>query len=218
MTALIVLASIVLFFAILLYPSFTVYVKIADEITIKVGAYGLKFTIIPQKEKAEKPKKTKGEPSKKKPKSKVDETTFGETVELVLTAIKAVLKPTAKLLSKVRLQAVDINIAVCGDDADKTAVKYGQINIAIFNTLSNLKRFIKVKIKRVDIRPDFVGDEDRYDIFFKVKLRLYQILGAGFSIFFKMVVNIIKRQLRKTPVENNKKVPLQAKTAEWSKL
>lgn len=210
MTALIVIASILLFIVIILVPSLTIYAKITDEVTIKIGAYGLKFTLLPQKEKPEKkPKKTKvkttTERPPKKPKKKVTETSFMETVELVLTAIKAVIGPTSKLLSKLRMKVVYLNIVVCGDDADKTAIKFGAINTAIFNVLANLKRFFKVKIKRIDIRPDFVGDEDRYDIYFKVKLRLYQIIGAGFSIFFKMAVNIIKRQLKATPVEQNKK-------------
>lgn len=208
MTALIVIIGIILVFALLLYFSFTVYVSIKEDVNIKVGAYGLKFDIIPSESDTKKPKKKRKKKKKQestkseKPKKKVEKQTFAEIVELILSAVKSILKPTAKLMSKIRLTAVDINIAVCGEEADKTAIKFGEITTAIYSTLGYLNQLIKVKIKRVDIRPDFVGDEDRYDITFKIKLRLYQILGAGFRIAFGFFANIIKAKMKSSATEN----------------
>lgn len=201
MTALIVIASIVAALWLLLSVSLTVYVHITDDVSVKVGALGYKYQLLPERDQPVKLKKAKPKKkptTEKKPpakKKKVDKLTFGETVEMVLSGISAVLKPTGKLLSRLRLTTVDIRIAVCDDAADETAIKFGEVATAIYSVLGYLNQLITVRIKRVDIRPDFVGDEDRYDMRFKVKLRLYSVLGAVISIFARFFVNIIKAKM-----------------------
>lgn len=202
----IVLCCVVAVILMLLVSSVVVYVAITDSVSVKISIFGLKFKLMtdeePKKKSQKKKSKTKKpksaqENGKKKLPKKVDKNTFGEMVEMVIAGIKAFIKPTGRLLSRICLTHVNIKINVAAGDADQTAVEFGQTTTAIYNVLGCLRRLIVVKIKQVDIRPDFIGDESQYDISFRVRLRIYQIIGAVFGIAFKFLVNIVKNILKK---------------------
>lgn len=205
MTALIVIGFVVLFFLLLLSFSLTVYVKITDEVKVSVGAFGFRKNIDFSDEKKEelekkklKEKKAKGKKQqtskkqKSKPKEKVNEKTFGETIEFALLVIKSVANPTKDLLKNIRLTNVHINMTVCDEDANDTAIKFGQVCAGVYSLLGYLDQLLTVKIKKVNIKPDFVSDEPQYNIHFKAKIRLFHIIGSAFGIIYNFIVNTIK--------------------------
>lgn len=202
MTALIVIGSIILIIALLLSFSLTVYVRITDEVQIKIGAFGYKHKLkLEEKGKTPKAKKVKKDKSKHKKtdketlkKKKVTEKTFGETVELVLSLIKSALKPLGNLLTHIRITNLSLYMTICGEHADETALSYGQLSAAIYNLLGHLDNLITLKIKTIDIVPDFVSDEAIYNIYFKVKIRFAVIIGAGLRILYRFVANILKNK------------------------
>lgn len=221
MMALLVIGCIFVAFVILLSFSLTFYVTIKDEVEVKVGAFGFQKLIDfeapeSQKKKEKHLKKEAKEKAKiarikqkklKKAQKKgahskgthggmtakvVTANTFGETVEMVLTLLKSSALSTTSLLSHVRITRLKLYMTVCDETANETAISYGTISAGIYNLLGQLDHFITVKIKSIDIIPDFVGDEEIYDISFKVKLRINLIIGTAISIFFKFLVNIVK--------------------------
>lgn len=207
MTALIVISFVVLFILLLLSFSLTVYVKITDEVKVSVGAFGFKKNIdfndekkeeLEKKKSKQKVKKTKNKKQqtdkkqKAKPREKVNEKTFGETIEFALLIIKSVAKPTKNLLKNVRLTNLHINMTVCDEDANDTALKFGQVCAGVYSLLGYLDQLITVKIKKVNIKPDFVSDEPQYNIYFKVKIRLFHIIGSASGIIYNFIVNTIK--------------------------
>jgi len=220
-TALIIVSSIVLVIALLLSFSLTVYVCIKEEVSLSVGAFGYKHKFDfddeddddddddddEQEEKNQKKKRKKDKDEQGKTTSTVNEKTLGKTIKFVFSIIKSVLKPTGKLLSHIRITKFSLYMTVCGEDADETAIKYGQVSMGVYNLLGHLDNLIKVKIKGVDIISDFVSDEPQYDIYFKVKLRLCHILWAGLRIFTRFLVNTIKnkRQQKPLPQKQEKK-------------
>lgn len=217
-TALIIIGSIIAFFALLLSFSATVYISIKEEVTISVGAFGYRYHINldedekPKKEKKKKKSKkkkatdTKKKEASKKPSKKASFESFQETVEFALSIFRSVFKPTVKLLKHTRITKLSLYMTVCSEDADETAIQYGQISIAIYNLLGHLDNLITLKVKSVDIIPDFVSDEAKYDISFKVKLRLCHIIGALISMIVKFLVNTIKNNMKQDhSVEKQKK-------------
>ncbi|MEG0894197.1 MAG: hypothetical protein RSE93_00665 [Oscillospiraceae bacterium] len=206
MTALIVIASIIVFFAIILSFSITFYVAITDDISLKVGIFGIKINLITKSddevEEKSKPKqkinkksnrgKSKKSKEKSKEKVKVDNKSFFETAKMVIELIKSALKPTAKALKKIRLTNLKAYILVGNDCADKTAMSYVAVASAFYNSVNVLNSIIKVKIKQISIHPDFVSNESKYDISFKIKLRLSTALGCLISILFKLLKTFIK--------------------------
>lgn len=203
MTALIVIGCIVGFIALLLSFSVTVYVHITEEVNVSVGALGFKKKIDSEEfqkkqenkkkpKKKKKNKKTPDQPKEQKPKEKVTQKTFGETVEFALMIIKSIAKPSKRLLSHIRITCLSLQMTVCDEDADETAIQFGQICTGIYALLGHLDQLLTLKVKKVEIRPDFVSDEAQYDIYFKVKLRLCHILGSAIGMIFNLIVNTIK--------------------------
>ena len=214
MIALIIIGSIISIIILLLSFSLTIYVYITDEVKLFVGAFGYQYEINLDEE--EEPKKKKAKKHKKKivkkkkgqgkgKKKKVDEKTFGDTVELVFNIIKSILKPTAKLLSHIRITKLSLYMTVCSEDADETAIKYGSISAGIYTLLGQLDNLFTLKVKLIDIIPDFVSDEAVYNIYFKVKLRFFYIISTGISMIFKFLVNTIKNKKDNVPPKHVKR-------------
>lgn len=178
--------------------SAVLYVEIKDEVSLKVGYMGLKFKI-PLEKSEDKPEKKKTTKKKKGVKEKLpekepSEKSFSETVEFAVTLAKSVLPNAVKLLSRLRFTKVKIYMTVASEDADDTAVNFGRVSAGIYNLLGIMDNAFTLKIKSVDIVPDFVTGEAQYDVSFKVKLRLIHVLAAGAGMFFKFVVNTIKKK------------------------
>jgi hypothetical protein len=204
-TALFIIGGIVAFFALLLSFSLIVYVSIKQEVDISVGAFGYRYHINldedkkPKKEKKKKKKKKEAEKKKetpKKPTKKANSKSFSETIEFVLSLLRSVIKPTVHLLKHTRITKLSLYMTVCGEEADETAITFGGISTGIYNLLGHLDNLITLKVKSVDIIPDFVSDEAKYDISFKVKLRFCHIIGALISMIVKFLVNTIKNNMK----------------------
>lgn len=208
MTAVWILLGIVLFFALLLSCSLTFYVKIGERVSLSVGICGFRYRILPGREKSEQKRRKKEEKAKRKKKKKADgdlsqkkkklaekkpdETTFSETLEFIRAIVGAVLPGTVKMLSHLRLIGLRLQMTVACEDADQTAIRYGQVSAGIYTLLAAIDNAIRLRVKWVDILPDFVSGEPRYDISFRVKLRLCHIVGGGIGMLFRLLVNIMK--------------------------
>lgn len=216
MTACIIIGCILLFIVLILLISPTLYVRIADEVSLKVGALGIKISVFPQKEKKNKDKKPKPKKEKKKKSTKKqeqtkkldkkpNEKTFGDTVDLIFTVAKSVLGSTAKMLKHLRFTDLDLMVAVGGDSADETAIAYGRMCAAVFPVIGAIDSMAKLKVKRVAVCPNFLLEDTKYDISFQVKLRIVWFLKAALGIFLKIIVNTMKKSVNK-PTNNKKAV------------
>ena len=205
MTALIVIGIIFIFFAVLFSFSLTVYVSITDEVTIKIGAFGYKVTLDFYDEPVKKSKKEKTNKKKSKkiatkkkntPKNveEVNENTLVETIEFSLRILSSIGYPVKDILKHIRIVDFHLFIAVCSENASDTAINYGRISGGVYALLGHLDSLIKVRIKDVSIKADFVGDTTVYQSRFKVKLRISCIIKNAISILFKIITNTIKHK------------------------
>lgn len=205
MLALWIILSIIAFFTILLSYSLTFYVYIKENVKIYVGAFGYrKHIVLTQEEEVEdadskdakdikKPKKKKSQESQKKISTeKSNENSFFETVSFIIDAIKNSAPKAIKMLKHMRVKIVRFHMSVTRENADETAVAYGGISASIYNLLAVLDNSFKLKIKSINISPDFVSDKAEYDIFFKFKLRFWHIIVAFIGILFKFIANTTK--------------------------
>ncbi len=122
------------------------------------------------------------------------ERTFGETVEFALRMAKAVLPGTRYLLSHLRITRMRAAISIGTDSADQTAIAYGAACTAAYNLLALLDGLLTLKVRSVDIQPDFITGESRYHISFRVKLRLACLLWGGLCILFQAVRVLIDKK------------------------
>lgn len=203
--------------SILLCFSLTVYIKITDEVNVAIGAFGYKKNIDvgndkkeTKKEKQKKAKKRKDKKEKKKLEEakkkitdkKANEKSFKETLDFAITLIKSIVPRSIKMLKHITFTNVKIFIKVASDQAYKTGINYGKWSVSIYSLLGILDNTFKLKLKSVDIVPDFVSDETEYDITLKVKLRFIYILFGANGIIFNIIVNTLNRK-NKDKVENS---------------
>lgn len=209
MTALIVVGVIAGILALPLIFSITLYVSITEDVRMKVGMFGLRFDIMsPEKDLRDerKAEKKKAKPKKKKKKKKESgakktkakekkkpKNDFAETVHFVLDLVHGVFPSAVRLLRRIRLTALSFRMAVGSGEPDKTAMTYTAVSAGAYNVVALLKSQITVKIKEIDIRPDFLSGNIRQDIRFKMKIRGCFIIAGAAGILY----NILKVMFRR---------------------
>lgn len=207
MTVLWIILGVLLLLALLLSVSAAVRVSIEDKVTISVGALGIYRSIPldgdekPSRKKKIKPKKksaVKKTEGDKKTSAKPDEKSFGETVHFAILLLKSILPGAAALSTHIRLTGLRIRLQVGSGDADRTAVAYGGACAGVYTLLGALSNWMTLKIRTIDIYPDFVGGETEYHISFTAKLRLFHIVSAAIGIFYKLVVNTMRDRTEQT--------------------
>ena len=187
-----------------LLASVTVKVMISDTVRIWVGAFGIRFLILPAKQKKQRKRKQKkkvpsarkkkpAEKSRKKPKEKPHEQSFGETVSFAVDLLRSTVPGAAALLKKIRFVNMRVFVSVGADSADETAIRYGIVCGAVYNTLAAIDSMITLRVKSVDVVSDFVTGEMRYDISFLAKLRIGSILKAAIGILISIVRMMFRR-------------------------
>lgn len=200
MTALWIIGGIILLIALLLLLSVTVYVKIGETVQVKIGACGLRFTVFPSKEKEKKGKKPEKARRKKpeKPKAAVPEEkagarSFSETAAFAVAILKAVVPGAVELVRKIRVTRMRVFLSVGAEDADTAAVRYGQTCAGVYGVLACIDKAMTLKVKEVNVVPDFVTGEVRYDISFCAKLRIGSAAAAALGILFKLAAVFLRR-------------------------
>lgn len=200
MTGLWVTVGILAFLALLLSVSVTVTVRITDEVRVWIGALGYRYPLLPPRRKqeagpeAEQPPEKASEGSGHKARKKGEkpgERSFSETVELAATLLRSLLPPAGRMLRHIRFTGVRIYMTVAREEADQTAIAYGAVSAGVYNLLGMLDSLFTLRVKWVDILPDFVSGEPVYRISFRAKLRVGCILAGALRMLYNLAVNTI---------------------------
>lgn len=125
----------------------------------------------------------------KKKKFDLKSLTFDDKIELLKLALSGVGKPLKKLFKSIEFSHMSIGIVCGGDDAAKTAIKFGAINIAAGNVLGLLDSFFTLKpLDDMNITVDFQSEETLYDIYFEARLSLF----AGLAAVIKLLAAFLR--------------------------
>lgn len=202
----IIAAAILLFFVLLLAGRVAVYFDYNGTIALKIKYLCFPIIKIPKKRKpkkkpskkrkedkksktekaesaesAEKPGKKK-EPQKKKS-IDLKSLTFDDKIELLKLALSGVGKPLKKLFKRIVFSHMSIEVICGGDDAAKTAIKFGAVNIAVGNVLGLIDSFFTLKpLDNMNIGVDFQSEETLVDVYFEVRLSLFAGVAGGFGL------------------------------------
>lgn len=197
----IIAAGVVLLIALLLAGRVSVFFDYNGELALKIKYLCFTVVKIPKKPKSEKPKKQKKpkpeKPSKKSKKSQTEgenqdkkkkggllkNLTFDDIIELLKQALTGIGKPLRKLFKSIVISHLSLNITVGGDDAAKTAIKFGAMNIAVGNVLGLLDSFFTLKpLDDLNIGVDFQSEKTLYDAYFELRMTLFAGLAAGIRL------------------------------------
>lgn len=209
----IIAAAVVLFFVLLLAGRAAVYFDYNGTIALKIKYLCFTIIKIQKKRKSKKRSKKKAAARKddkkssaeraesadigKKGAEKLDKKkepqkkkgidlkslTFDDKIELLKLALSGVGKPLKKLLKRIEFSHMSIEVICGGDDAAKTAIKFGAVNIAVGNVLGLLDSFFTLKpLDDLNIQADFQSEETMADVYFEVRLSLFAGVAAAFGL------------------------------------
>ena len=176
MLALYIIGGFLLLVIILLLCPIVLSVKHTDGCLI-VRLCG--FRLVPSKDKPEKEKKKKAKAKSGKPKkkSKID---FQQIKVLITSATPAV----KRIFRGIKIRGFRL-ISICaGEDAAKTAIRYGHICAVASALLPVIQTVFDIKFDKIDIRLDFSINKPYNEVSFKAKFKIYVLIAAAF-IFIK---------------------------------
>lgn len=206
MTALIVILSIIAFIAVLLSLSVSFHISYNGDYYVRLFYGPLNFQIYPKRTVKKVKKSSNGKKVKskqvRKDSDKEDHRDFFETVSIVIDTIKAIVRPVERVLKKIRITKLDVQVIVASDDAAKTAEDYGKMCGIVYGGVVALKNVIRIKVKNLNVGYDFNKEETAYRIAFRIKLKTGYAIIIGLSMIKNILVNNFKKGKTQTPIAN----------------
>lgn len=166
---------ILLILLILILP-IGIIIKHDEKTKIKLKIWFLSFDLSPKNKSDENEKNNDSDLDSKE--NKGNKFSFGKmikkngllgSVKFVYKLICVSLKTLKKLLRHVKIKELDLNIEITGEDAAKTAVKYGQVSSVVYGVLGIITSATTPKNYSVSIKPNFLETKDRL----RFKLNVY---------------------------------------------
>ncbi|MBR0466608.1 MAG: DUF2953 domain-containing protein [Clostridia bacterium] len=216
----IIILSVLLFFALLFFLPVSVRLSYNKKIGLKVYYAGIKVYDInkPKKEneqgEEEREKETSGHKVGEKEKKELflkrdfEKMEKIEFIKYYSHVLKDVLVRFKSLIKRFTFTVFDITVSVASDDAMTTAVEFGAVSAAISPVVTLILQFAKVKRKSINIYADFVGDSMyvKTDIKLSVKLLFLAIFAKRLFSLYKALDNgtyMIKEQNKTTDSEKS---------------
>ncbi|MFA5659512.1 MAG: hypothetical protein WC900_09555 [Oscillospiraceae bacterium] len=150
-----------------------------------------------ERQKQNKPEKQNEGSSKKSFCEKLEQfKDIWKKIKLYSPIAKKALK---RLVKAIRIYDVDIFLAVANDDAYECAMKYGKINIIVYNVITLISLIFRVKVKRVFIESRFNSSKGDYSLKLTVKVRPSTLIAIGFCglVNFLYVTLKHRKELKK---------------------
>ncbi len=161
----------------------------------------------PKKEKKPKkpkePKEEKAEDEKeKKPKKKIS-LTLDDILALVKMALNSIGKPLRKILKRVEISHLSLDIVCGGEDAAKAAITYGAVNMAIGNLLGWFDTIFTLKpVDKLEVNVDFESEETTADAYVEVKLTVAAVFAFAFTLIGRVIKNYITGKDARKAIKN----------------
>ena len=121
----------------------------------------------------------------KKPKKKISLTDILEVAKLALDSLG---KPLKRILKRTVFAHLALRISCGGEDAAKTAIKFGLVNLAVGNALGWLDTFFTLKTPDdINVTADFQSEETKIDCYCEISLSLAAALAFVFTFIGRAI-------------------------------
>lgn len=188
MPFLIALAVIIFIFCAILSIKLTLTVDYDKIWSLKVKWLFLKFDLLPLVQKEKKPKQEAPkeeapaeepkEPKPKKPKNPnnpfknfYNNKGIDGIVELINNTMSSLGGFFGRILRKLKIDELFLDVLVSGDDAAETAINYGKRCTEIFPALGYIYSSMRVGKYNVNVYPDFLAKKDEAEFHSVVSIR-----------------------------------------------
>lgn len=128
-----------------------------DGPLVKLIAGPVRATVVPGRKKDKKPAKEKKEDT---PKSAVSgQSTKGGSIADFFPFVRIVLDFLGDFGRKLRVNRLELDVVLAGDDPCDLAINYGRANAALGGLISQLERFFVIKKRNMQVQCDFLADK-----------------------------------------------------------
>ena len=160
----IVLLILAFFFLIGCIPVGADVSYLGGVLTVKAKIGLLRLTLLPKKpkkpQKQKKPKKSKEKPKPEKPKEKKKPQPLSGGISGVMELLQFACDTLGDLRRKLRMERLELHVRFgAGDDAAKTAIRYGRAWALIGTMLPMLERIFVIKERDIGAELDYNKEE-----------------------------------------------------------
>lgn len=201
----IILGSVLLLILIILFSPAKLYVSYLDNKPKVILKYlFIKKTLVGGEKKQTKPKKEKkkkgskkktdtpSEENDKKKKSGLLPEQLSGKIEFIKSVASTGGRAFRRITKHIKVKDIFIDIQVSDLDACDCAVKFGKTNMIVYNSLTYLGYFVKLKKKSIDVKCVYNQPESIYKISFNVRLTPAAAIMTAVAFIFRFLVNTIK--------------------------
>lgn len=215
MTFLYILLSIIVFIVLLLCIKITFVTNYEEDFVLEAKWLFVRYKLYPPKEKkTEKKKKdTPKEPKKdSKPKKEKKPNIIKRfyknqgltgVIELINAAATVMTGMFKRIFKSIIIDSMDIAMLVTGEDSAKTAVNYGEVCAAVFPAIGLICSTMRVKKHRINIRPDFIGSENKAYFNLVISVIPIKIINAAIIFVFQFLFKVLAKLFWGSKKESN---------------
>ncbi|MEG2174841.1 MAG: DUF2953 domain-containing protein [Oscillospiraceae bacterium] len=184
-----ILAIVLLTLLALLLLPVCLHIRYDGSLSIASTWLWLRYPLLPHPAKQKSTSVSTAAPSAKAP---LKMPGLKESMHLLLDLLPGCFKPIRLLLRRTTLAAVEVTVRVAKGDAAQTAIAFGHVNATVMMAIAALDRVFTLRVRHIDIIPDFVADQGCIDASLEVRLIPMAALVAAFAIACHMVVTLLK--------------------------
>lgn len=195
-----IFAAIACLLAAVLFIPVSLHILYNGNTRVFLRVLGIKLLVSDSSKPAEKSAKKPKQNTEKKQKKKKD---LFEMLALFSDLAKSGIKAVKTVVKKTRVYDVSICWTIARGDPYETGLAYGRSSAALYPVLGFLSSVCKVKLKNIDVIPDFNAVGDSYDISLKARIAPFYILKAGLILLANAVLGMWRRSADKNSMSTN---------------
>lgn len=180
--------------AALLLAPVSVRVWQEDTAGARLSYLFFRVTLFPFPKRPEQEPKQKKQIRDKKPKAEKKAPAFSakEILELLGLLLPRLSRTAARLVRRTTLARVTLDLTVGRGDAAQTAIEFGKMNGRVYAALAFFQNFVKVRVKRIEVLPDFTAERDQYRFSVTVRTLPITLLAAALETGFWVLWAAVK--------------------------
>ena len=104
---------------------------------------------------------------------------LSDKIEFLVGIWESAQRPMLKIFKGFRLKDLYIDFVIADEDAYDCALKYGRYSTLVYNGIAFFSQLFTVRLKTIDVRPQFGVSKGRWDAAGKLYFRLGTLVIAG---------------------------------------
>lgn len=129
---------------------------------------------------------------------------LSDKIEFLVGIWESAQRPMLRIFRGFRLKDLYIDFVIADEDAYDCALKYGKYSALVYNGIAFFSQLFTVRLKTIDVRPQFGVSKGRWDAAGKLYFRLGTVVIAGawflITYFFRTYLpeKLRKRKMKKS--------------------